>query len=118
VPTPYWWEAYRPTAGELVSVPKEARVAIVGGGYAGLAAGLEFARHGIDAVVLERGALGIGASTRNGGSVSGGVNIGKSFSGRAAAVDGERAHRLLSDGSDAFALIERLIAEEAIDCAW
>jgi glycine/D-amino acid oxidase-like deaminating enzyme len=117
-PEPYWWEAYRPSAGELAAVPREARVAIVGGGYAGLAAALEFAKHGIDAVVLERGALGVGASTRNGGSVSGGVNVGKSFSGRAAEVDPERAHRLLADASDAFELIERLILEEAIDCAW
>src|SRR5579872_1099293 len=94
VPEPYWWQAYRPAAGELAEVPKEARVAIVGGGYAGLAAALELARHGVDGVVLERGALGVGASTRNGGSVSGGVNIGKGFSGRAAQGDAERAHRL------------------------
>jgi glycine/D-amino acid oxidase-like deaminating enzyme len=118
VPEPYWWEAYRPIAGELEAVPAEARVAIVGGGYAGLAAALEFAAHGIDAVVFERGALGAGASTRNGGSVSGGVNVGKSFSGRAAEVDPERAHRLLADASDAFSLIERLIETEAIECAW
>jgi glycine/D-amino acid oxidase-like deaminating enzyme len=118
VPAPYWWEAYTPVAGDLVDVPREARVAIVGGGYAGLAAALEFSKHGIAAVVLERGALGVGASTRNGGSVSGGVNVGKSFSGRATPVDPERAHRLLSDASDAFALIERLIAEEAIQCFW
>jgi len=52
-PTPYWWEAYRPTAGDLADVPRAARVAIVGGGYAGLSAGLELAKHGIDAVVLE-----------------------------------------------------------------
>jgi glycine/D-amino acid oxidase-like deaminating enzyme len=115
---PYWWEAYRPVAGELAEVPGEARVAIVGGGYAGLAAALEFAKHGIDAVVLERGAFGVGASTRNGGSVSGGVNIGKGFSGRAAVVEPERAHRLLADASDAFALIERLIGEERIECFW
>src|SRR5579862_1546646 len=117
-PEPYWWEAYRPVAGELAEVPREARVAIVGGGYAGLAASLEFARHGIAAVVFERGALGVGASTRNGGSVSGGVNVGKSFSGRAAEVDPDRAQRLLSDASDAFALIERLIQEERIECSW
>ena len=117
-PSPYWWEAYRPVAGKLADVPREARVAIVGGGYAGLAAALEFAKHGIDGVVLEMGALGVGASTRNGGSVSGGVNVGKSFSGRAAEVDAERAHRLLSDASDAFALIERLILEEGIECDW
>ena len=117
-PSPYWWEAYRPAAGDLAPVPREARVAIVGGGYAGLAAALEFSRHGVEAVVLEQGALGVGASTRNGGSVSGGVNVGKSFSGRATEVDAERTHRLLSDASDAFALIERLIAEEAIECFW
>lgn len=117
-PRPYWWEAYTPAAGELAPVPGEARVAIVGGGYAGLSAALELAKHGVDAVVLERGALGVGASTRNGGSVSGGVNIGKSFSGRVTEVSPERAHDLLADGADAFALIERLIAEEGIECFW
>src|SRR3984893_14289310 len=117
-PRPYWWQAYAPAAGELVDVPREARVAIVGGGYAGLAAALELAKHGVAAVGLERGALVSGSSTRNGGAVSGGVNIGKSFSGRAAEVAPERAERLLSDAADAFSLIERLIAEEAIDCFW
>src|SRR3954452_8986464 len=118
VAEPYWWEAYRPESGALTEVPREARVAIVGTGYAGLATALELARHGVGSVVLERGALGIGASTRNGGSVSGGVNVGKSFTGRAAEIDPERADRLLSDASDAFSLIERLIAEERIDCFW
>jgi glycine/D-amino acid oxidase-like deaminating enzyme len=116
--TPYWWEAYAPSAGELVAVPREARVAIVGGGYAGLSAALELSKHGVDAVVFERGALGEGASTRNGGAVSGGVNIGKGFNGKAAEVDAARAARMLSDGYDAFALVERLIEEEAIDCFW
>src|SRR5215813_9596796 len=111
-PAPYWWEAYTPTVGDLAEVPKTARVAIVGGGYAGLSTALELAKHGIDAVVLEANELGFGASTRNGGAVSGGVNIGKSFSGRNTAVEAPRAERLLSDTSDAFALIDRLIAEE------
>src|SRR5208282_1588784 len=97
-PTPYWWEAYTPSAGELVDVPREARVAIVGGGYAGLSAALELSKHGIDAVVFERGAPGEGASTRNGGAVSGGVNIGKSFSGKPAQVTPDRAEQMLSDG--------------------
>src|ERR1700716_3485078 len=117
-PRPYWGDAYALGGGELVDVPREARVAIVGGGYAGLAAALELAKHGVDAVVLERGALGIGASTRNGGSVSGGVNIGKSFSGRAAAVAPERAQALLADAADAFSLIERLIEDEKLACFW
>jgi glycine/D-amino acid oxidase-like deaminating enzyme len=117
-PTPYWWEAYRPTAGELVDVPRAARVAIVGGGYAGLSAALELAKNGVDAVVLEASGLGFGASTRNGGAVSGGVNVGKSFTGRTIEVDRGRAERSLSDASDAFALIDRLIDEEKIACFW
>ena len=102
-PTPYWWEAYRPVAGDLVEVPRTARVAIVGGGYAGLSAALELAKHGIDAVVLEQAELGFGASTRNGGAVSGGVNVGKGFTGRAHDIDPDRAGHLLADAADAFA---------------
>src|SRR5215468_5390232 len=117
-PAPYWWEAYKPTAGELVDMPRSVRVAVVGGGYAGLSAALELAKHGIDAVVLEANELGFGASTRNGGAVSGGVNVGKSFTGRAAAVNGERTERLLSDAADAFGLVDRLIGEEQIACFW
>jgi glycine/D-amino acid oxidase-like deaminating enzyme len=117
-PTPYWWEAYKPTAGELIDLPRVARVAIVGGGYAGLSAALELAKHGIDAVVLEANELGFGASTRNGGAVSGGVNVGKSFTGKTIAVDGDRVEQILSDAGDAFALIDRLIDEEKIACFW
>ena len=117
-PTPYWWEAYRPTAGELVDVPRTARVAIVGGGYAGLSAALELTKHGVDAVVLEASELGFGASTRNGGAVSGGVNVGKSFTGKTIKVDGDRVDRILTDAADAFALIDRLIDEEKIECFW
>jgi glycine/D-amino acid oxidase-like deaminating enzyme len=115
---PYWWEAYRPTAQDPLDLPAKARVAIVGGGYAGLSTALELARHGIDCVVLEAAELGFGASTRNGGAVSGGVNIGKGFGGRSKAVSPERTDALLADAADAFGLIERLIAEEGIDCFW
>jgi glycine/D-amino acid oxidase-like deaminating enzyme len=118
MPTPYWWEGYRPEFGDLADLPAEVRVAIVGGGYAGLSAALELAKNGIDAVVLEANELGFGASTRNGGAVSGGVNIGKSFTGRTIAVDRNQVTGMLSDASDAFALIDRLIAEESIDCFW
>jgi glycine/D-amino acid oxidase-like deaminating enzyme len=117
-PTPYWWEAYMPVAGDLADVPRSARVAIVGGGYAGLSTALELAKHGIDAVVFEANELGFGASTRNGGAVSGGVNIGKSFTGRATDIEPGRAEQILSDASDAFVLIDRLIFEENIDCFW
>ena len=117
-PEPYWWEAYRPQAHDLAEVPRAARVAIVGAGYAGLSTALELARHGIDAVVLEANEPGYGASTRNGGAVSGGVNVGKSFSGKTSAIDADRAAHILADAGDAFTLIDRLIDEERIQCCW
>jgi glycine/D-amino acid oxidase-like deaminating enzyme len=46
-----------------------ADVAIVGGGYTGLSAALHLAEAGVDAVVLEAGEPGFGASGRNGGQV-------------------------------------------------
>jgi glycine/D-amino acid oxidase-like deaminating enzyme len=115
---PYWWEAYQPTAQDPLDLPGRVRVAIVGGGYAGLSTALEAAKQGVDCVVLEAAELGFGASTRNGGGVSGGVNIGKSFSGKSLDPTSERARAVLMAGADAFSLIERLIAEEGIECDW
>lgn len=115
---PYWWEAYKPETGPLADVPARTRVAIVGGGYAGLSCAIELADAGIDSVVLEAAELGSGASTRSGGGVSGGVNIGKSFTGRNTVTDPEVAAVLLASGSDAFSFIETLIDRERIDCFW
>src|SRR5262245_4972805 len=117
-PMPYWWEAYRPAAGELVDVPRKARVVIVGGGYAGLSCAIELADSGIDACVLEAAELGAGASTRSGGGVSGGVNIGKSFTGKVLTRDPELVKVILASGHDAFSLIETLIEREGINCFW
>lgn len=115
---PYWWEAWHPTAADPVDLPATVTVAIVGGGYGGLSTALELTKNGVDCVVLEAAELGFGASTRNGGAVSGGVNIGKSFSGKGLDPSSERAQAALADGSDAFSLIERLVAEEGIACHW
>lgn len=115
---PYWWEAYKPVAGDLVDVPARVRVAIVGGGYAGLSCAIELADAGIDSVVLEAHELGFGASTRSGGAVSGGVNVGKSLTGRTVITDPAVAKVLLASASDAFTLIDTLIGREKIDCSW
>src|SRR5215470_3863574 len=98
---PYWWEAYKPVTGDLVDVPRTARVAIVGGGYAGLSCAIELADAGFEACVLEAAELGAGASTRNGGAVSGGVKIGKSFTGKVLARDPTVVKTMLASGSDA-----------------
>ncbi|MBU6405378.1 MAG: FAD-dependent oxidoreductase, partial [Proteobacteria bacterium] len=57
---------------------REARVAIVGGGYAGLNTALGLAERGVtDVVVLEREQVGFGASGRNGGFVFAGYSLGE-----------------------------------------
>src|SRR5579859_7668400 len=54
----------------------EARVAIIGGGFAGLHTALGLAERGIrDVVVLEREQVGFGASGRNGGLVFAGYSL-------------------------------------------
>ncbi|MEM6358276.1 MAG: FAD-dependent oxidoreductase, partial [Pseudomonadota bacterium] len=64
-----WWEASLPPEPPRPSLAGDVAtdVAIIGGGFAGLNAARALAEHGIEAVVLEAGAIGWGASGRNGG---------------------------------------------------
>ncbi len=80
-PEPFWWDAARPDNQYSTDLPEETEILIVGSGYAGLSAALELARGGRTVVVVEALAFGEGASTRSGGGVSAGVNIGKGISG-------------------------------------
>lgn len=48
---------------------KRAKVAIIGGGYTGLSAALHLVENGVDAILLEAGRIGRGASGLNGGQV-------------------------------------------------
>ena len=59
---PWWWEAYNPNAMELADVPRNADVAVIGAGYAGLACALELARHGRSCVVFDAEQPGFGGS--------------------------------------------------------
>ena len=68
---PSYWEATveRPAVPRLAG-DETAEVAIVGAGFTGLSCALHLARdHGIEAVMLDAGAPGWGASGRNGGLV-------------------------------------------------
>jgi glycine/D-amino acid oxidase-like deaminating enzyme len=113
---PYWWEAHKPSALPEISLPHETRVVIVGAGYAGLSAALELTVLGLDCLVLDANEPGFGASTRNGGMVSGGVNVGKRYMSKPMPAD--EAAPFMTDAADAFTLIEDLITKEKIDCGW
>ena len=113
---PYWWDAYAPTPLPEIALPRDIPVLIVGAGYAGISAAIELNRAGIDCLVIDAEEPGFGGSTRNGGMVSGGVNVGKGLV--APAPSPEEVGPLLSDAAEAFDHIDTLIAREGIDCGW
>jgi len=111
---PYWWEAIPMGENPVAELPARADVVIVGGGLTGLNCAIELGRGGASAVVLEAGDFGFGASTRNGGGVSGGTSMGKGFSGKAGAEELLRA--MVGDAADALTHVEEVIAREEIAC--
>jgi len=93
----------------------DARVAIVGGGYAGLNLALGLAERGVrDVMLLERETIGHGASGRNGGFVFAGYSLGEQ-----ALLDQlgrQRARALYANTVDAVNLIRSRITRYAIEC--
>ncbi len=97
-----------------VPLPSSTDVAIIGGGYTGLAAARTLARAGTDVTVLERYHLGWGVSGRNGGFVLQGYK--PEMEELARMVGPDRARRMFQLTLDAMRLLEGLIAEEGIAC--
>jgi glycine/D-amino acid oxidase-like deaminating enzyme len=109
---PLWWEDVALPAGTDDDLPSEVDAVVVGGGYTGVTAARELARRGRTVVVLEKEKLGYGASTRNAGFVHPGLKASLAK----LEAKGAPGRALLGAGPEAFALLERLIAEEGIDC--
>ena len=113
---PYWWLAARPAEGPCANLPARCDVAIVGSGITGLSAAITLARAGRGALVLEAGALGQGASTRNAGFV--GRTLKHRFSKLIDRVGLEQAIRTYGEMQAAFDSVARMIKEESIDCGF
>ncbi len=110
---PWWWEAAEPPE-RGTALPDQAQIAIVGGGYAGLSAALTLCRLGHKPVVLDAERIGWGASSRNGGMVSGGLKL---ASGQLEQRFGkEQARAIVTTAAASFPFIEETIAREGIDC--
>lgn len=111
-----WW-AEPGAAFPVVAVPpSRVDVAIVGGGYTGLAAARAIAQSGASVVVLERNTIGWGASSRNGGMVLPGYKTDLPVLVRRVGL--ERTRALFSDTLAAIGFVESLIEEEGIACGW
>jgi glycine/D-amino acid oxidase-like deaminating enzyme len=97
-----------------VALPATTDVAIIGGGYTGLAAARHLARRGTDVTLLERNTLGWGASSRNGGFILPGYKPEMQELDRR--LGSERASRMFRLSLDAIDFLRNLIAEERIPC--
>lgn len=116
---PYWWGDWEPYDASPVGVPQEIEVAVIGAGYAGLSCALELASNAKSVVVLEAEVPGVGASTRNGGQVTGGVNVGKIPSDGAASEHWKaREPQMLAEAAEAYRLFERTLDLYGIDCSY
>jgi gamma-glutamylputrescine oxidase len=111
---------YRATATPYAPHPPlkcnmHARVAVVGGGFAGLNTALGLAERGVrDVVLLEREQVGFGASGRNGGFVFAGYSLGEqSLLGQ---LGEARAQALFRLTTEAVQRIRQRIADYAIAC--
>ncbi len=97
-------------------LPDVADVVVIGGGYTGVSAARQLALQGASVTLLEAETLGWGASTRNGGIVHPGYKWGPKA---LIARHGEELGRALyRETLGAYELVKRLIADEAIDCAF
>jgi len=112
--TPYWWEAAPLRPLPQWPLPKSLDVLIVGGGYAGLSAGLALAREGRSAAAFDAMSPGEGASTRNGGITSG--TIRPDYRTMVRRFGEERALAIEAEGKAAREFLYEFIRTEGIAC--
>lgn len=100
--------------GGATPVPRDADVAIVGGGIAGLSAALALAGNGAASCVLEASHAGFGASSRNGGMVLTGLKLDAETLQRRYGLPA--AQEMFRASLVAIDLVESLVRRHGIEC--
>ncbi len=111
---PYWWDASPPQEDRPDRLPGEIDVLVVGSGYTGLHAAIELARGGRSVLICDRGVIGEGCSTRNGGQVS--TSVKPDFASLVKKHGELIARQLFQDGRNSLKWTEEFIRQEGIAC--
>jgi len=115
--TNYWLETVRePARGVGGALPESADVAVVGGGFCGLAAALALAKRDVKVVVLEAETIGWGASSRNGGMVLTGLKL--PVPTLISRYGSELMRKMYAASLESIDLVEQIVKEEEIECAF
>jgi glycine/D-amino acid oxidase-like deaminating enzyme len=115
--TNYWLETLSdPCPSSEEPLPQTSDVAVIGAGFCGLSAARALARRGLRVAVLEAETLGWGASSRNGGMVLTGMKL--PFPTLIARYGREDVRRMYAASLESIDLVEQIVSEESIDCAF
>jgi len=116
-PPPVWWNEAPPHAGERPALAARCDVAVVGGGFAGLAAALELARGGATVAVFDAEAFGANASARNSGGVSFGLDLAAVARWRKwTRTGGPPVAELARGALDSVTWLQQFVEANAVDC--
>jgi glycine/D-amino acid oxidase-like deaminating enzyme len=118
VEQPWWWDDAPPEPTAMTPLPDTADALIVGGGIAGLSTAIELGRAGVKALVIDRETIGWGASSRNGGALSGAGALGRAKTNLHQAVEAKLLAEMVDEAEASFEDFEALLAREGIDCAY
>src|SRR5262245_49133381 len=113
--TPVWLEDVTfPETDPTTPLPERVDVAVIGGGFTGLAAARALARSGASVAALEARSFGWGASSRNGGMVLTGLKV--EADQLIARYGRDIARRMFAASLASIDCVEQIVREEAIDC--
>jgi glycine/D-amino acid oxidase-like deaminating enzyme len=113
--TPVWLEGVTfPQTDPTQPLPERVDVAVIGGGFTGLAAARALARSGASVATLEARSFGWGASSRNGGMVLTGLKV--EADQLIARYGRETARRMFAASLASIDCVEQIVREESIDC--
>jgi len=109
-----YWQQTAPIVPLSTDLPRSVDVAVIGGGLMGTATSYWLARQGITVALLEREAIGWGATGRNGGFVVAGPAGG--YSDAIKRLGHETAHAVMTDTLTNQHLLRQILGEEGIEC--